>query len=525
MSSSTSSPSCALLSLPLELLLKIHEYLDARDIAHLHRTCHALHVHSHNEHVFAPLCARYGLHRDSISDHSKVSFYVIYTKLLHAFGPLLGLYASDKPYQGSILSLRLYELWPTPNQPSEGPGIVGELWAFPQNTRLDMLLRGESDPWKIDHPLPRPMFNIRIPSSAISSTSTSTTSETDADVDANTDSITGTKTDLEANASFQYASVTCVRQAYGEAPHSAVLGLSPRDLRMRSICLRIRDEPGIGHTHPDFPPASAEGDSSSPSSATYTSGSASASAVALAARAAWHDPHREYHEVKPLTDVVFPSWVTKEDVLRRLDSFRRGFYFDELDTESEVMAHPHHSLRHSRFMSIQCPCFSADSPDDALLGPTRYYPLTSSASRPPPRGTQLWTPPAHGLAREHSEFKFDASPLAGLWLGDYGPHGTEVLYMDVDASGITEEGDRPRLRATKITGDFNVPRGVQTWEADLDAEIGREELMPGVPEMLRLDGDGDERTEGAEEARVFSGWATISDAGFTCVVISIFCDE
>jgi hypothetical protein len=396
---------------------------------------------------------------------------------------------------------------------------------FPQSTRLDMLLRGEGDPWKIDPPVPRAMFNIRVLSSAISSANTTTTSDTDTDADFSADTGADMKPDLEANASFQDASVTCVHHAYNDAPHPTVLGLSPRDLRTRSICLRIRDEPGIGHTHPDFPPASTEDKDkdSSPSPATYTSGSASASAVALAARAAWHDSHREYHEVKPLTDVVYPSSVTKEDVHRRLAGVRRGFYFDEVDTESELMTHSHHSQRHPRFISIQCPCFSANSPDDALLGPTRYYPLTPSATRPPLRGTQLWTPPAHGLAREHADFKFDASPLAGLWLGDYGPHGTEVLYMDVDASGITEEGDRPRLRATKITGDFNVPRGVQTWEADLDAEIGREELMPGVPEMLKL--DGDDRAEGAEEARVFSGWATISDAGFTCVVISIFFDE
>jgi hypothetical protein len=62
--------------------------------------------------------------------------------------------------------------------------------------------------------------------------------------------------------------------------------------------------------------------------------------------------------------------------------------------------------------------------------------------------------------------------------------------MDVD---LTTEGehteDRPKLRAMKLTGDFNVPRGVTSWDAYSDAEIEKDELRLNVRQGLLLEGD------------------------------------
>lgn len=52
--------------------------------------------------------------------------------------------------------------------------------------------------------------------------------------------------------------------------------------------------------------------------------------------------------------------------------------------------------------------------------------------------------------------------IDGIWLGEYGPHGAEVLFVLFDqASGYTS--------AVKLTGDVNVPRGVTSWRLNIRA--------------------------------------------------------
>ena len=50
------------------------------------------------------------------------------------------------------------------------------------------------------------------------------------------------------------------------------------------------------------------------------------------------------------------------------------------------------------------------------------------------------------------------SSLNGLWVGSYGPHGPEVVEVQVQGDEIT---------ATKITGDPFVPAGNKTWWGNL----------------------------------------------------------
>ncbi|KAI0374611.1 hypothetical protein BV20DRAFT_1032739 [Pilatotrama ljubarskyi] len=57
-----------------------------------------------------------------------------------------------------------------------------------------------------------------------------------------------------------------------------------------------------------------------------------------------------------------------------------------------------------------------------------------------------------------------AISLRGVWLGSHGPHGTECL-------SVEWVGQRRMLRAWKISGDENVPRGALTWEANMEIPL------------------------------------------------------
>ena len=58
----------------------------------------------------------------------------------------------------------------------------------------------------------------------------------------------------------------------------------------------------------------------------------------------------------------------------------------------------------------------------------------------------------------------------GVWVGSYGSHGLEFLLISfvVDINMV-------RLRASKITGDINVPRGVVTWQALVAENDGQDD--------------------------------------------------
>ncbi|CAL1705773.1 unnamed protein product [Somion occarium] len=79
----------------------------------------------------------------------------------------------------------------------------------------------------------------------------------------------------------------------------------------------------------------------------------------------------------------------------------------------------------------------------------RYYPITYPVTYPSPIS----------LARHPNDPNWHPASLEGLWLGSYGPNGTEVLYLEWRESANI-------VRAWKVTGDENVPRGVVSWELD-----------------------------------------------------------
>jgi len=54
--------------------------------------------------------------------------------------------------------------------------------------------------------------------------------------------------------------------------------------------------------------------------------------------------------------------------------------------------------------------------------------------------------------------------LEGLWMGNYGSHGPEVVHITVSERWIT---------ATKVTGDVNVPAGEVTWRVSAHSLTGQ----------------------------------------------------
>ncbi|KAK9803934.1 hypothetical protein WJX72_006279 [[Myrmecia] bisecta] len=79
--------------------------------------------------------------------------------------------------------------------------------------------------------------------------------------------------------------------------------------------------------------------------------------------------------------------------------------------------------------------------------------------RSPSQG-RLGIPVVHHLTRVERPLPSKKHPLAGLWKGDYGVHGVQVVVVVYDFSGPAA-----RILATKVTGDGNVPAGMQTFFA------------------------------------------------------------
>jgi hypothetical protein len=98
-------------------------------------TCHAFRRDARNERIFAHLCARYDVRDVSRFAPPYNSYYAVFTRLLHIYGPLMGLWASDglQKFGGRMLQIRFH---PGAESGTHGPPpcIVGEEWVFPRKT-------------------------------------------------------------------------------------------------------------------------------------------------------------------------------------------------------------------------------------------------------------------------------------------------------------------------------------------------------------------------------------------------------
>ncbi|KAI0683717.1 hypothetical protein BC835DRAFT_1394238 [Cytidiella melzeri] len=102
---------------PNELVCVLCTYMLAVDVVNLFATCKRMHLFMPEEAVWRHFCASYGVHNPA--DLGGTTFFQVYSKILHIYGPLMGLWAGDHPYTGSLIEFRV---------DPERQAIVGEGW-------------------------------------------------------------------------------------------------------------------------------------------------------------------------------------------------------------------------------------------------------------------------------------------------------------------------------------------------------------------------------------------------------------
>ena len=111
-----------MVSLPFDVIHILLDFATVGDLVNLCSTCKPLHVHLVNDSLWIRLCAPYGL--KDFTHFGSVSPFNVYTKLLHPYGPILGLWANDHPFRGNVLEFRLFA-----GNENVQAGIIGEVWS------------------------------------------------------------------------------------------------------------------------------------------------------------------------------------------------------------------------------------------------------------------------------------------------------------------------------------------------------------------------------------------------------------
>ncbi|CDO75229.1 hypothetical protein BN946_scf184895.g9 [Trametes cinnabarina] len=341
--------------LPFDVLLQLFDNMPARDVVHVLCTCRAFYSLASDDAMWRSLSSRYGLHDNTYFGGR--SWYIVYTRLLHTYGPMLGLWAGDHAYTGNVIEVRLE----AGDLHTQG-GIAFDMWCF-------RVLEPEEFGGPEMPELPTYRRLVRV-------------------------DFTGTST--------QNGPATTRCCCGGRLPtHRAQLSL----LSSTTLGFYLLTRQGR-YPHPDFPSAD------------------------------------------------FHAWVDKSRYPRQMCS--PAPYIDQTDLVppqrrlAMVYTAPTAYLKPCA-VSLTCEqgCINRQRPflgfEEASPFHPRYYPLCHDDDHP-------WMDP---FSQDWS-----AKNLAGLWLGSHGPHGTEVLYVEWTTHP-------PRLRAWKVTGDENVPRGALSWEASM----------------------------------------------------------
>ncbi|KAI0076457.1 hypothetical protein K474DRAFT_1772513 [Panus rudis PR-1116 ss-1] len=405
---------CHITRLPYELVLELATYLSADDIVSLLSTCKVLRTHYRDETIWRRLCARYGVTDRSI--FGTYPWFTIYSTLLHTYGALLGLWASDQPFKGNVMEYRL-------GIDQRGhPSIIGEVWKFRDSINIDVDDNDLEEPSlptytqsfvipligdgtrAFNKPRPRDfIFHVHDENAPWRENSTST---------------------YGVNApSFRYLSSNF---------QSTGIHLRPFQHRRTN-----RSDDASYALHPDFPDYDDD---------------------------PWFDKERELLRLKQqpsalspdsrvyLTNGNFPSSVPYLYTVRTDHENPPAF---SIFPHPAPMWHDFLHLHDPPHGIVDLRGLTAMNPRDPLNSgvPARYYPLRGPKTSPHRLGEVDWT----------------YADLEGIWLGAYGSHGTEVLYVNYDE----EENE---VRAVKVTGDQNVPRGVHSWSFRVGRSGGDEDM-------------------------------------------------
>ena len=214
--------------------------------------------------------------------------------------------------------------------------------------------------------------------------------------------------------------------------------------------------------------------------------SSSSESLVLHTRDGQRYPHPEF-PIPEIHDLVDPSRYPLLPLCNSID-MDRGSCSTTHHSRGHTVVSGHSNHLKPRALSVSCAfgCvnrarvfhgFHEDRPSLA-----RYYPLRRRVLPGMDPSSSIWHP----------------SSLVGLWLGSHGPHGTECLYLDWSDSSST-------LRAWKVTGDTNVPRGAVSWSAN-----GNDPRPPSqLPEWVNDYELGD-----VMKCRCFGGTGVVSARGF-----------
>ncbi|KZT60217.1 hypothetical protein CALCODRAFT_492802 [Calocera cornea HHB12733] len=430
----------SLTDLPFDCLQHVLAYLEAVDVISTLSTCHSLARWRPEESIWRRLCLPYGV--ADVTNFPNKSFYTTYTRLLHPFGGLLGLWASDMPYKGNVLEFRL-EM----GGGSEGllGGIWGYVWRFPEfgaglesqddsdldaDDTLHVVGGGNAQQLHVALNVPhRPRLSrmLRI----------------GFEQPPPMPDRLGEHADYTISATPQ---LTC----YAPDEHNTTNPVSahmPIDtLRPHGVGLSVTRESAEGYvvahpygtsTHPSFPPRQ----------------------PSLDRFCGWYDDSRPMPRLRTVT------------VPESVDKFHGPRYPITIHGSPSELPVPPALYISCSLSGERCRHHYPHIPFQLKRTfPPLYFPLHATVQKGLPPADPGWTPES----------------LTGLWLGAYGPHGTEVLYIECvqeEANDWHEPGKM--VRATKITGDVNVPRGTWTWMfyAGQEAELMSDQLADVVPDL------------------------------------------
>ncbi|KAI0636461.1 hypothetical protein C8Q77DRAFT_1092862 [Trametes polyzona] len=375
----------SVLDLPYDVLREIFTRLSAVDVLHFLSTSRMLYYPLiDDDSTWYIFCAPYGV--TDTSWFGKRSFRIIYGRLLHRYGPLLGLWCSDCPFAGNIIEFHL----------------VPDRWL----RRGELIIVG--DIWELARSNP--------------------------------------------NAQRPYFPTYIEFVQIGFVPWKKSTPQTKHDVQ---ISWHLRSERDLGFlVHNGIPPpwVRMDGDGRlatpslhaiAPTKMTVDLSNLIHPPVVIpemTASVPWYDGARRMPcipqdpEPPPFLERGY-SWYYSPTI-RYAEGAEKpasiAFFPPPLHVDCDVRLPELHNPQQY---------FSRDF--ETLI--PRYYPMLFPSRQGENPGSPQWNPES----------------LVGLWLGDYGPHGTECLFLEHDATqGV--------LRAWKITGDSHVPRGACSWDANLN---------------------------------------------------------
>jgi hypothetical protein len=416
----------ALHQLPYDILRILFFCMDGQDIISVLTTCKTLHLLFNDDAIWQEVCARYNFTDRAI--FSGASYFEIYSQVLYCYGFLLGLWASDHPYKGSIIEFRFDK---------NTSSIVGEVWRF----RARHPITDAADSW---HSPKMPEYFTFV-SISLPPTEGPRRVVLNWHIHHNGAEYFGPGTDFisvptfhvlsETNESLHlhYQARTCHLPDFPASAHEPWYDSSRGPPRFKV-------DPAPASTKPNM--------NLIPSAAfLYMSPTSVTKPQALA--------------IYPTKIRIAEIFVFHETRLPIQDMRQFDLSGNQLQSGS---------MFYRRFYPLRFPILEGDDPTD-----------------------EKWRP----------------SSLEGIWLGAYASHGTEVLYV------YYNEDDKT-VRALKITGDFNVPRGVVTWKFSVDERVQPRDLPHEAGQATRLFGP-------LSQARVYRGIGTISGPAYVYVLMYVLC--